>query len=55
MTKNEAKLVKEVPLKMTEYQKTVVIHLLYTEFKKKNMISFSLCPLIELENRKPQF
>ena len=49
------KLVKEVPLKMTEYHNEIVIHIPYTQFKKKNMISFSLRPLIELENKKPQF
>ena len=55
LIKKEVKLEREVPLKMNENQKTIVIHLLYIQFKKKYAINFSLCSLIDLENRKPQF
>ena len=43
MTKNEVKLVREVPLKVSEYQNIIMIQFLHTQFKKKNVISFSLC------------
>ena len=46
MAENEAKLLKEVPFKVDKQKITTNIFLLNTQFKKRNVTCFLLCPLI---------
>ena len=46
MAENEAKLLKEVPFKVDKRYITTNIFLLNSQFKKRNVNYFLLCPLI---------
>ena len=49
------KLVREVPLKVTEYQNTIVKYILFTQFKKKMGSVFYYVPKLHGEGKKSLF